>query len=86
LDELILVFKIEEEGVSDEVELLVLVDVDLDLFDGLEEVSQKTTIELLKWNSRFAPVADVKHVHEVANSLAFSTDILVASLSLLLFY
>jgi hypothetical protein len=86
LDELVLVLEVEEEGVLDEVEILVLVYVDLYLLHRLEEGRQKTAIELLQMDSRFVLVAAVEHVHEIADGLTLSANLFIACLCLLFFY
>ena len=45
LHEFVLVLEVEEEGVVYEIELLRFGDVDLELFDGLEELGEEFAVE-----------------------------------------
>lgn len=45
MHEFVLVLEVEEEGVVYEIELLRFGDVDLELFDGLEELGEEFAVE-----------------------------------------
>ena len=78
-----LVFEVEEEGILDKIEILILVDIDLYLFDWLEEVDKERTVKLLEWHSSFVFITTVKHGHKITYGLAFPTNLLVTCFCLL---